>query len=188
MPILGVIDSAKSGHLTPADTGAVFPLGIVTLASAASYIEFTSIPDTYQHLQLRFLAASTNGYTDGYIAFNGDTTTTNYYANRVFGNGSAVGNTSQNTNYNWNNWNSGETNLFVAGIIDILNYSDNTKTKVSRTFTGFSNNAGANTDNWIAQHSLIWNNTNKITSVRIYISGANLFANSQATLYGIKGA
>jgi hypothetical protein len=188
MPILGVTASSISGHLIAPDTGVMFPLGMVTLASAASFIEFTSIPDTYQHLQLRFLTASTNGYTNGHIAFNGDTTTTNYYANRVFGNGNATGNTAQNTNYNWNNWNAGEANMFVAGITDILNYSDNTKRKVSRTFTGFSNNVGANTDNWIAQHSLIWNNTNKITSVRIYIDGANLFANSQATLYGIKGA
>ena len=188
MPILGVIASSTRQGQVVVDTGAVFPLGIVTLASAASFIEFTSIPDTYQHLQLRFDVASTGTFTDGYIAFNSDTTTSNYYNNRLFGNGNATGNGSSNSNYTFNNYNSGDSGLFIAGVVDILNYSDNTKRKVSKTFTGFANNSGANTDNWIDQHSLIWNNTNKITSVRIYISGANLFANSQATLYGIKGA
>ena len=100
MPVLlGAIIS--SNQQARADTGAIFSLGTVRLTSTASYIEFTSIPQTYKHLQLRFLTAATDGYTDGYIAFNGDTTSTNYYANRIFGNGNATGNTAQNTNYNF---------------------------------------------------------------------------------------
>jgi hypothetical protein len=188
MPILGITASQITGHLTPPDSGAMFPLGIVQLASSAANIEFTSIPATYKHLQLRFLTVAADGNTDGYIIFNSDVTATNYYSNRLFGNGNATGNTSANNNYCFNGWGTGETGLAVAGVVDILNYSDTNNRKMLKISTGFSNNIGAATNNWIGQHSVVWNNTNAITGVRILMAGGNLLTNSQATLYGIKGA
>jgi hypothetical protein len=166
----------------------MFPLGMAQLASSAAYIEFASIPLTYKHLQIRFLTRADDGITDGYISFNGDTTATNYYSNRIFGNGNATGNTSFNNNYCFNGWGTGEAGLFAAGVVDILNYSDTSNRKMLRIFTGFSNNIGAATNNWIGQHSVVWNNTDAITGVRILMAGGNLLTNSQATLYGIKGA
>ena len=54
MPILGVTASSISGHLIAPDTGVMFPIGMVSVGSAgASTIEFTSIPSTYTHLQIR---------------------------------------------------------------------------------------------------------------------------------------
>lgn len=188
MPILGTVASQISGHLTPPDSGAMFPIGIVQLASSSSFIEFTSIPDTYKHLQLRFLTRADDGITDGYISFNGDTTATNYYSNRLFGNGSASANGAANNNYCFNGFGTGEENLFTTGVVDILNYANTDNRKMLKIFTGFATNVGSAANNWIAQHSLVWNNTNAITSIRINMAGGNLLTNSQATLYGIKGA
>ena len=170
------------------DTGAMFPLGMVQLAASTSTITFSSIPATYKHLQMRFLTIAPDGYTDGYISLNSDTTATNYYMNRIFGNGSATGNTAGNNNQCFNGWGTGETGLAVAGVVDILNYSDTSNIKMFRVVTGFSNNIGASTGNWIGQHSVVWNNTSAITSISIRMDGANLLTNSRATLYGIKGA
>ena len=88
MPILGTIASGISGHLTPPDTGAMFPLGMVQVGSAgASTVTFSSIPADYTHLQIRGIlrnTAATASSLDLFMNFNGDTGT-NYRAYKQVG-------------------------------------------------------------------------------------------------------
>jgi len=60
------------------DKGSMYPLGVFTLASAQATIEFTNIPQTYTHLEIRGLSKNTAG--SGYILveYNGDTSTSKY--------------------------------------------------------------------------------------------------------------
>ena len=64
MPILGIVaSSTRQGLVT--DTGAMFPLGAVTVGSAgASSITFSSIPSTYTHLQVRAFYTNSGGTLD----------------------------------------------------------------------------------------------------------------------------
>ena len=63
MPLFpGIFASAISGHLTPADAGSMFPIGEFTLASAQANVEFTNIPQTYTHLQIRAISKNTKRF------------------------------------------------------------------------------------------------------------------------------
>jgi hypothetical protein len=59
MPILGIIASAITGNLV---TTSYESIATVTVGGGGSAtIDFTSIPATYTHLQIRGIARSTNG-------------------------------------------------------------------------------------------------------------------------------
>jgi hypothetical protein len=187
MPILGII---ASSHYTPTntDTGAMFAIGQINVGSGgAAYLTFTGIPQTYTHLQLRMLTSAADGDTEGYIEYNTDYTSSNYYANRIFGNGGATGNTSTaSTSYIFNGWQGTGNGSYIANVVDILDYSSTTKRKLTRNFTGFDLNSGSSNTAWIGQHSTIWNNTNAITSLRVRMNSSNFNQFTRATLYGIK--
>ena len=55
MPILGVIDSAKTGNLSSYESIQTITVG----SGGASTIVFSSIPSTYAHLQIRALNITT---------------------------------------------------------------------------------------------------------------------------------
>jgi hypothetical protein len=66
-------------------------IATATLGSDTATIEFTSIPSTYQHLQIRGILRTdySNITTGSYLEVNGDTTGP-YAAHRILGTGSAA--------------------------------------------------------------------------------------------------
>ncbi len=89
-PILGIWASSKA--TVAADTGAMFPLQVITVGSAgASSITFTNIPGTYTHLQIRAISRkSSAGGGDGiFVRFNSDSGS-NYALHQIDGDGSTV--------------------------------------------------------------------------------------------------
>lgn len=189
MPILGIVDSSKR----VSDTGAMFPLQVVTVGAAgASSITFSNIPQTYAHLQIRFVARNAaispgNASQSVYIRFNGDTGS-NYAYHYLNGNGtsaSAVSGTSQtlillpdSATQNLNT-----AGLFSAGIVDILDYSSSAKNTTIRHIGG----AIADNEDDISLTSGLWINTSAITSITF--TSVDIFvANSRFSLYGIKSA
>ncbi len=189
MPILGIIASQISGHLTPADTGAMFPLGMVSVGSAgAANITFSSIPSTYEHLQLRILGRSTAVSTDQIsIRFNSDTGS-NYSEHFLRGNGSSA------SAYGGANVTAVQTGIlpgtnqtasvFGGLIVDILDYKNTNKYKTVRMITGYDNNGSGS----IGIYSAAWRNTNAITQIDAFVTGYNFVQYTQIALYGIKGA
>ncbi len=192
MPILfGTI--ASSNQQARADTGVMFPLGMVQVGSAgAANIDFTSIPSTYKHLQIRLLARTTHpSGTDGdYLdmRFNSDTGA-NYATHQISGDGSsasALAFTSQTSMYPSRVGATGlAANIFGCIIIDILDYSSTAKYKTVRQLGGCdANGSGA-----LRFASCLWMNTNAITSINLQAgSGTGLEQYSSFALYGIKGA
>ena len=90
-PILGILASSNYQRVVP-DDGAMFPIAMANVGSAgASFVEFTSIPDTYKHLQLRgIVRANRAGSTDSVgITFNGVTTGGAYDYHILYGDGSS---------------------------------------------------------------------------------------------------
>lgn len=161
---------------------------IVTLSGTGSNanVTFTSIPQTYKHLQLRIFMNSTrsSGPTgSGRMQFNSDTTGTNYYTHSSYGGytGDTAG-FAANENYGvW--WYGDATPIYVSAIIDILDYTDTNKKTTVREFTGFNSNAGG----YMGITSMFWNNTAAVTQILLNTDGFNWGANARFALYGLKG-
>ena len=187
-PILGIWASSKA--VAAADTGAMFPLQVITVGAAgASSIEFTNIPNTYTHLQLRSIIRSTNASSaiETRTTFNSDTGA-NYASHQVYGTGAAVTADGEiNSNfiyYLYSPANNATASVFGGGIMDILDYTNTNKYKTTRTLAGYD----ANGSGYILFRSGHWRNTNAITSLKLVCESGNFAQYSQFALYGVKSA
>ena len=165
---------------------------------SSATITFSSIPSTYRHLQLRILSkyASTGFIAEPlYLLFNSDTTSGNYYAHHLQGNGSAAaaGSTAGSLSGMEIGWTPDSstspvlTNIFGVQIIDIHDYASTTKNKTVRGFCGMDYNA-ASTDARVRLTSGLWMSTSAVNSITITTPRSNWTTTSQFALYGIKGA
>jgi hypothetical protein len=191
-PILtGVIASGISGHLTPpwSPEGAYDSLAVVTVPSGGlSSIEFAGIPTGYKHLQIRCIENITNSFNDqGYssLQFNGDTTSS-YSRHQVTGSGSSSGSygvgSQTSAVYGFAYLVNANSLYFANNIIDILDYSSNTKTKTLKTLSGMDFNGSG----FIGMFSAGWFKTEPITSIRLFNTTGSFRENSQFALYGVK--
>ncbi len=138
MPILGVIASGISGHLTPPDTGAMFPLGMVSVGSGGtSTITFSSIPSTYKHLQIRMSYNNLTGLDNMKMVLNGSVNSTRYHW--LYADGSSAAATSNTTNLLTYQAGRSDTQQYAA-IVDILEYANTSINKTIRTLGGVDNN------------------------------------------------
>lgn len=188
MPVLGIIASQISGHLF-APSGAYDSIATASPSAGTSYIDFTSIPSTYTHLQIRGIArsndASAGNNAGMYLRFNSDSGA-NYTLHFLSGNGSsasAAGLASQTETYISSMPRGGDTaNVYGANIVDILDYANTSKYKTLRNLSGDDLNGSG----LIRLNSALWMSTSAITSIRIFLEN-NYAANSQLALYGIRG-
>jgi hypothetical protein len=158
-------------------------------SGTASSITFSSIPQTYKHLQLRLLANNndTGGSGVGNVRcsgfFNGDTTQTNYYNHYLYGDGYSAGAGAENTA----KWIMSATrNSMIApgiAIADILDYTNTNKYKTARALWGWDNNDGNNSS--VRLLSGLWSNTSAITSITITPESGAFKAYSSFALYGV---
>jgi hypothetical protein len=190
-PILGIMASAISGNLTPT-TGFV-SIATTTLSSTQATIDFTSIPSTYKHLQIRYIARNSAANTDGYqaIQFNGDSTNGNYYFYHFLegvgtGISAAAGGTNAGILAGRNSGASATSGVFGAGIIDILDYTNTNKNKVVRVLAGSDNNGSGNV---LDLSSGFWLNTAAVTSIKLLagLGGYSFVSGTTFALYGIQG-
>lgn len=155
--------------------------------SGQNSITFSSIPQTFKHLQIR---TSTLATTDGYIEsrVNADSGS-NYAWHILTGQGSATGASGQpsQTKLRITGFNNqmDTTNPYVS-ITDILDYTNTNKYTTFRTLSGLDSN-GAGDINLI---SGVWLNSAAVTSIEFFLSptSAKTFrTGSHIALYGIKG-
>jgi hypothetical protein len=196
---------SKLGNLTaPAeiDLGGMIPIATVTVGSGgSSEINFTSIPQNYEHLQLRWFARDNRAVSAGNpqnIRFgnNGSIdTATNYASHSIYGNGQALSVTSaiNDTDIGGFSGTSANdlSNTFSITIIDILDYTNTNKFKTVRGIGGFDVNAGSppNNTGQIQYYSGLWRSTNALTDIRLFPNGSASYVQySSFALYGIKRA
>lgn len=178
----GIYASQISGHLYGGPFGAYDSLASVTLSATAPSITFAGIPSGYKHLQVRAMCLNT-GQDTLFIAYNGDTTGSNYRDHQVGGNASSVFAYS-NAGVNGGGGGIGLTSQTVqaANIIDVLDYSSSTKNKTARNLWGVDRNGAGS----VGLYSGLWISTAPITSITFSTFTYPFLQYSQFALYGIR--
>jgi len=185
MPILGIMASQISGHLF-APSGAYDSIATTTLSTATASVAFSSIPQTYKHLQVRMFTRTSLAATtvDTYVKIN---TGTSYYYHYLYGSGASVAAGSGSIATLLSGRSTGSTanaNAFAVSIIDILDYSDTTKNKTIRVLNGDENNGNGN----VFFFSGVALATTAISTLTFTAETASNYVQySHFALYGIKG-
>lgn len=172
--------------------GAFESIATLTGDNTVTSITFSSIPATYQHLQLRIIANTNAGIAEGdaTLIINGDTGSS-YATHYLSGNNTTMGsNGSANRAHIWLPLTfpgtSYSSSYHGASIIDILDYASSTKNKTVRIFNGVT--IALTSTSQIRLVSGVRMNTEPITSLRISYQGYTVSSTSQFALYGIKGS
>ena len=166
-------------------------IATVTVGSGgASEIEFTSIPGTYQHLQIRGISrvASSGNYGNIKLTMNTSTAISAWHA--LEGDGSSAL-AEGYTIYNWlgalSTGASATTSNFAGSVIDVLDYASTSKTKTVRMFTAYDNNGNG----LLYLASVLFNSTSAMSSLKLAGGDSagtpsNFAQHSTFALYGIK--
>jgi hypothetical protein len=155
----------------------------VTLASAASSVTFSSLPQTFRDLVLVCNSRSlytANNVDDFVVQFNADTGSNYSTVWMVAYPGGVESSTASNARVGWLQTSSAGNTSPGNQIAQIMDYSANDKHK---TFLGRT----SSTD-YSAATAARWANTAAITSIKVFGSRGSSFAiNSTFNLYGIAG-
>jgi hypothetical protein len=188
MNILGIISSSITAGLNT-DNGTIFPIrSTVVPSGGTSYIEFTSIPSTYTHLQVRGITFGTAAPSGSMLfQMNGDTNS-NYNSHILGGNGTvpsaySTGSETSGRFYGYYD-NLSNTSYPLAFIMDILDYTNTNKNKTVRTLSGMDKNGTNYGEVFI--YSSVWRSNSAVNSLRLYCGGQNLGQYTYFALYGIK--
>ena len=189
MPILGIMASS----ITASMLGDYQSIATVLVGSGGSTsISFTSIPSTFQHLQIRVLAQQTRatfgrgGYT---LRFNSDTGS-NYAKHELLGDGSSALTSAEAsaTNISLGYLGTNTAGSFGATVVDILDYTNTNKNKTVRSLGGIDHNGLiASFGGIVGLNSGLWMNTGAVTSITINPDFSPFTEHSSFALYGIKG-
>ena len=182
--MLNTILGSFSTGAPPVAPSSYESIATVTVGSGgSSTITFTSIPATYEHLQIRglFLPSASADYR---IRFNSNTTAADYARHVLYGDGSstaAAGVTSAGfvpLGY------APATTYPTVSIVDILDYRNTNKNTTVRTLYGNDFNGSG----IVALASGVWLKTDAITQIDITASSGTFNQYSSFALYGIKGS
>lgn len=188
------LPSARGAFVSPSSFESI---ATVLVSSTTSSITFSSIPATFKHLQIRGIVRTTRASSAGgdFIAYryNGDSTNGNYivghqlYAQSTGTIGSFYNGVGDGCIVERVPSADQTSNTFAPMLIDIIDYSDTNKYKISRAHTGYSLSSGGGTAQ-VHMASNLWKVTSAISSIVIVPGAGPGFAtNTRLSLYGIKG-
>ena len=172
--ILGIVASGNY----PRVTSSYESIARVSLTGTQSSIEFTSIPSTYTHLQVRLMVRSDRSAVVAdslQLQFNSDTGS-NYDDHYLTGDGATASASADTTVTNIGLYRiagAGATSsVFGVSVIDVLDYKNTNKYKTIRALTGIDNNGSGR----ISLGSGLWRSTSAISSLKLFPnSGSSSF-------------
>jgi hypothetical protein len=192
--LLNIIAGTLSVGVTPSTTS-YESIATVTVGSGGSAtIDFTSIPSTFKHLQLRGIVRCDNTTnTNLQWRLNSDNSNANYNIHILRGTGSAVVSEAV-TSGSANSFivanepvakSSDTSGIFGTVIIDLLDYSNTNKYKTTRALAGRDVNG---TGGAVTLTSSLWQSTSAVSSISLsVVNSLNFVQYSSFALYGIKG-
>ena len=187
--------AAIHGTGVAASTNSYESIQTVTVGSGgSSSIDFTSIPSTYKHLQIRAITRNTGAFAgtlDNWMRFNSDSGS-NYSFHSLLGDGSAAaaGSGTSQTRVRMPDQSPGASstsNTFGAAVIDILDYTSTNKNKTVRALYGANDNTTNSEFRSYLVSGLWYATPAAITSITILPETATFAQYSSFALYGIKG-
>lgn len=178
--------SAASNSVTPESPESYFSIASASPNSVTT-VTFSSIPSTYQHLQLRIHLRVGGGSPSLALTFNSDSNQN--YTHHYFGNYNDQATPVSGNSLSRPSIPIGYLNGFRSGvpgvaILDIFDYASTAKLKSVRQMVGNNGNGSGETE----QATNLWQSTSAINTITISVTGGNNFTSgSLLTLYGIKG-
>jgi len=170
------------------------------LEADAALIEFTSIPQTYEHLQLRISAKQARVSQSVECTIRLGTgggavdTGNNYYSHYMYSYGaSTVGAGGGTARAYWKRIGPFVAGASVAGaqygggVVDILDYANANKNTTAKSISG---SALGGTYPWVNFGSGLWDNTGAVDRIAIaaYNYSGDFVRGSEFTLYGLKSS
>jgi len=179
------------GFFSAGDSAGTFELiSTQTLSGTTAAVTFTSIPQTYKHLQVRFSAMSGNSSEHLFVKVNasasgyynhtlaGENNLTSVYAADNYSSMFMVASCARNNG----------SSIYSSGILDIVDYTSTIKNKQFKLFSGktvsplYSLAASAS----IQFVSSLYTSTSAVSSLEFTNLGS-FAAGTRFSLYGIKG-
>jgi hypothetical protein len=191
--------SSASNSVTPSLPNSYEAIATLSGTGSSDTITFSSIPNTYKHLQIRGIQVVDYGssdYGNAGVRFNGDSNY-NYTTHAMRGYYDTTAN-QQGINYTLGGagvtygmilgaYLGSNTNTMFPTIIDILNYANTGNRKVAKGWSGstYLNNSSANRG-FLQTASTFWDSTAAINSISLFASNGSWNTKTKFTLYGIK--
>lgn len=187
MPILGIVSSGVIEQTSPAFESIASFNG----TGSSNEFDFTNIPQTYKHLQLRIYGRCGDASADNARGFNMylNNTIASEYAYYTFHSNS--GGTISTENFY------PASGAFVyciaqsqdgeygVGIIDFYDYADTSKHTHIKSLGGVA--FGDSTYDRTHIGATSWDQTTAVNRIRMISNGGNLNSGTRVSLYGIKG-
>ena len=190
MPILGITASSISGSLSSAPTNSYFPIASFTVPSGGlTTVTFAGIPQTFQHLQIRWMAkgtTTTSQYTNTTMYYNGDTTGT-YRSHYMYGNGASPLATTSTLPVMCMVVDdaSGFVPYYSSAIIDIYDYKNPNKYKTARSAYGAA--TGGTNQAVVGVNSMMYVSLDPITSIALNVIGGTTPMWKQFSTFSLYG-
>jgi hypothetical protein len=167
--------------------GAMVPISTATFSGSTSEVIFSSIPQTYQDLQIVLMGRSTNASAtvDPHFALNGDSSSI-YSATSLIGTGSSTVSeriTNSNVGY-FGKMPGASTTSGIFGVANLyfLNYASTSTFKTSLVRLANDYNGSGTTELRVT----LWRSTAAINSITLKATSGNWTDTTTATLYGIR--
>jgi hypothetical protein len=190
--MIGAILAGVYGDVAP--QGDFESIQTVVLTGNQNSVEFTSIPSTYQHLQVRIFGRSnrpTFGTSTLQVRCN-NVSTNSYSHHYILGDGSTAGSAASSTaniaDLGNNSLGSTVSNSFGAVVVDVLDYKDTNKFTTLRALGGVDiNGTTSGYGGHISLGSALFQSTAVIDRLTFLGAGNDFTQHSHFALYGIKG-
>ncbi len=185
MPIVGSLAGASirgfGGLSVPPVVLRTFDaIATYTAASTPSTITFSSIPQTYKHLQIRAVLRNTGASNYATISINSGSVRQNWFSSTA---GTVSVTMTTSSDIVLSNISTAPTTYYGGNILDIEDYASTTRNKSVRNIGGFQTTQ-TTTGGVFAFASLLSVNTGAVTSITLTPGAGNFAQYSSATLYG----
>ena len=158
------------------------------LEASASSVTFSSIPSSYEYLQLRWSAKSDRGIAGEQVGvrFNSDTGA-NYHNHSMYAVSTTVETFLRTGNAYIDTWGIqgfSDSASFGSGIVDIPDYAEDGNKNTSLFTFG-----GAGDQPLVAFGGGMWDNTDDVTIITLHpVNSSNFVRGSEFTLYGLNSS